>query len=181
MRFRLIGLFGVVTLAAVVCGIVFALPLVGSTLVLTFLLGISPGVWISGAIFAKGGTRAFFLGGLLAGVAPFAIVMFAAAYSSVIIVASGQAAELELMYRANDLLYRLLGFGIWLIPGLFSFAGGAISWLTYRIVRPANDMTPSASGTESVRDYQVIAGRLTTSTPVPAVSPSRSALSRPSN
>ncbi len=163
MRFRLVGLFGFVTLMALLCGIAFGLPLIVSMVVLAFLLWISPAVWINGAMFSQGGTRAFFLGGLLAGVLPFTVVSVPVAYVAIVTATSGEFGDL-VDKQADQLTYRFLMLGVWLLPGVFSFAGGGLGWLTYRFVRPKRGATaPSVAG--SLRDYQVIEGRLTTSCP----------------
>lgn len=180
MRFRLIGMFVVVTLIAVLCGITFALPLVASVSLLALLFLISPGIWISGAVFAKGSTRAFFLGGLIAGILPFTLVPFVAALStSNLAELSTQAQELpEPSGDASDgppaddhaeqvLVYRLAALGFWLLPGVISFSGGGLAWLTYRMLHRAGDQKSSAkSESGSMLNYHVIEGRLTTS-PVP--------------
>jgi hypothetical protein len=164
MRFRLIGLFGFVTLVATLCGIVFGLPLIAAMVVLTFLLLVSPAVWINGAMFGQGDTRAFFLGGLLAGVLPFAAVSVPVAYMAIVAAAGGGIFN-AVDEQPDPLTFRLVMLGVWLLPGIISFAGGGLGWLTYRVVRPQSG-AKAATAAGSVRDYRVIEGRLTT-TPLP--------------
>jgi hypothetical protein len=163
MRFQLATLLGLVTAVAVFCGIVFAVPLPITAILLALSMWISPAVWISGASYAQGGKQAFFRGGVLCGVGP----LLAASYYMFLILTEGiddWSNMLDTSGNAEEiLLMRLMFTAIWLTPGVFAVLGGSASYLTYRLVRPAEPAAPRLTG----GDYQVVSGRLTTVTPEP--------------
>jgi membrane protein implicated in regulation of membrane protease activity len=165
MRFQLATLLGLVTVLAVFCGIVFAVPLPITAILLALSMWISPAVWISGASYAQDGRQAFFRGGVVCGVGPLLV----ASYFMFMFVA--QAADdwsgtFATLGNAEEILFtRLLFAGIWLAPGIFAVLGGAASYLTYRLV--AAKPSPQSSPRLTTGDYQVVSGRLTTVAPEP--------------
>jgi len=78
MQFRLRSLFILTALVCVYCGVINAPPIIAIPLFFA-AVWLAPAYWITGVIFAKEGRRAFFIGGLAAGAAPFLVLtMFVA-------------------------------------------------------------------------------------------------------
>lgn len=189
MQFRLGTLLGLVTLVAVFCGVVFAAPLSVTAIVLCLTMWLSPAVWISGASYAQGGKQAFFRGGLICGILPFVAISsfgtlmllqgWSAQYGQEVLVLPGASATgdgpevLVLPGRAQggwdgqlatgggqeELNARLRLAGLWLTPGLFAFLGGAMGYVTWRLITPKQEPT---SADAQALDYRVVSGRLTT-------------------
>jgi hypothetical protein len=164
MQFRLVTLFLWTTALALFCGAVFALPMAISGVVLLTTMLISPAVWIAGASYADGGRQAFFRGGLIAGILPYAVanlILFLA------VLQAFEGGEIHLMLPFFDMQVQVdqmqsqrLSFAvIWLIPGCCAILGGSFSYLTYRLVAP-----PPATSSRPT-EYRVISGRVTVSSP----------------
>ena len=67
MQFSLRALFLVVSLSAVFCGILFALPVALSLIVLTLLSFLLPPLVVGGIVYGRDGVRAFWIGCAVSG------------------------------------------------------------------------------------------------------------------
>ena len=70
MEFRLSTLLAVITYLSVIFALVFAAPPVVAWPLLGLLLLAPPAVWITGIVYGRGAWRAFFIGGMAAGIGP---------------------------------------------------------------------------------------------------------------
>ncbi len=136
------------------------LPLIATFVVLGILFLISPAIWITGAIFARNGQRAFFLSGLLCGLAPFiclAVPILWIGYSFLVSLfdGSGIASISELNQNGDELQIRALALGAWLFPGFFAMLGGGVGWFVHRSLT-RTEAKPSIS----LSDYRVIEARI---------------------
>ena len=143
MRMKLSMLFIAISMIALVFGILFMTPLfiAGAFCIITLIL--TPAIWLTGAIYARGIWRPFFMGGVFTGFVPHLILVI---YGIMGAISSGSAViekGLNLGIASEELLkMRLLIAGIWSVPGVFAFAGGGVSALTYRILRSGNAVEP---------------------------------------
>ena len=133
MQFRLSTLLCLVTALAVFCGLVFTAPLIVTAIILCATMWLSPAVWISGASYASGGKQAFFRGGLICGLLPFAAI---SSYGALTIMQlfAGEWSNLE--DPETTLMVRLSLAALWLTPGVFALFGGTVGYVTYRLVAP---------------------------------------------
>jgi len=136
MRFRLVTLFVLITVLAAFCGIIFAAPLWITALTLAVTMLLSPAVWVAGWSYAKGGRQAFFRGGLVCGILPYLVACFymISMFGAVIADFPNMAETLE---DAGDPGWVRLAYVVmWITPGVFSFLGGSVSYLVYRLLTP---------------------------------------------
>ena len=75
MRIRLSMILIVISLIALVLGILFMTPLViaGAFCVISMIL--TPAIWLTGVIYARGIWKAFFIGGMLTGFLPHLVLV----------------------------------------------------------------------------------------------------------
>ena len=136
MRIKLSLLFVGIAMIALVCGLLFMTPIFIAGLFCMFTIIWTPAIWLTGAIYARGIWRPFFIGGMFTGFVPHMIAVY---YGMMIVFSSGaQVFEkgLNLGVESEELLTtRLVLAGVWAMPGFFAFSGGAMSMLTYRILR----------------------------------------------
>jgi hypothetical protein len=136
MRMKLSMLFVVTAMIALVFGILFMTPVFIAGAFCTFTLILTPAIWLTGAIYARGIWRSFFIGGMFTGFVPHLIAVY---YGMLIIFSSGLNVfenGLNLGVAPEEmLLTRLVLTGVWAAPGVFAFLGGVVSMSTYRIVR----------------------------------------------
>lgn len=136
MRIKLSMLFSIISIVALVLGILFMTPLFISGTFCAITLILTPAVWLTGALYARGIWRSFFIGGICTGLVPHLVLV-----SYVLMAAlqmSGEVFEkgLNLGTPPEELwIARLIIAGIWPVPGVLAFTGGAISMMTYRILR----------------------------------------------
>lgn len=142
MTFGLRTLFIVTTLIAVFLALVFAAPLPVMGVTLIALMLISPSFWVSGSVFCRGGRQAFFLGGFVAGILPFVIANYIYANYLGVVVLTPFAGSVT---RNEEWQARLIITATWFAPGLFSFAGGGVSYLVYRLAGVPQRVTPVES------------------------------------
>src|SRR5689334_3771962 len=85
MQFRLAHLLVAITIFAIALGLTFISPPAVGFPILAILLPTAPAIWITGIIHARGGLRAFFVGGLSAGAVPclFAFYFFNSSFADV--------------------------------------------------------------------------------------------------
>jgi hypothetical protein len=148
MQFRLLTLLVVVSVTSILCALTFALPGFISIPALTVLLWLSPCVWVSGSIYARGPQKAFFIGGLVAGMAPFLGV---ALYSIAILFQFVQTASLGGNRAARA--WRTLdgGYGVTvtalvlLSPLIVGLIGGGLGMLTRALLLPRATGAPALS------------------------------------
>lgn len=136
MRIKLSVLFIVIALIALVCSILFMAPIFVAGLFCGFTIIWAPAIWLTGAIYSRGIWRPFFIGGMFTGVLPHIVAVY---YGLMVVLTSTSdffEEGLNLGIESKELLAaRLMLACVWSIPGFFAFTGGAISMLTYRIVR----------------------------------------------
>lgn len=131
MQFRLISLMVAMTLVAIACGIVFAVPQKIALCIISVIVLVSPSVWISGTVAARGRLQAFFIGGTVAGIIPFLIdAYFAIALS--ITTFDYLNDPFGSLFPWDRPALALMLFG----PGVLSVVGGAASVLTCWLVTP---------------------------------------------
>lgn len=165
MRFKLSAIFFAISLVAAMCCLLFVAPLAITAVVVLFILLISPAVWLTGAIYARGGRQAFFIGGTLTGFVPYVISTYyfgmiafqygGEAFSRGL---TGQGMQLGVSDAKELLITRIFLALIWIASGIFACAGGGVATLTHRLLcgRPA----PTPINT--LEPYRVIEGRLRT-------------------
>jgi hypothetical protein len=90
-------------------------------LLLTHFL--SPAIWITGCLFARGTRQVFFIGGFIAGLAPWIAVSI---YSFLLVAQWDKAETLE------NYENRLVLLICWLSSGALAIAGGLLSAAMYR-------------------------------------------------
>lgn len=161
MQFHIRTLLALMVAVSLLCGLVFAAPPVVCIPVLCAILWVSPAVWVNGIVFGRGAWRAFFLGGLLAGLVPH----LGALYFSFMIVGGlfdgGSLGDFLEGDGPFPNLYVAIG---WLVPGVFAFLGGISGAVTCWLLQPAKGERAAKSPPEG--EYLIVSGRLTTS-PVP--------------
>jgi hypothetical protein len=135
MQFRLMSLLLVMVVASVLFALMFAFPAYITLPVLTMVLWVSPSVWIAGVVYARGATQAFFLGGLVAGAVPFLIVASISGVMSVEFVSDFGDLSLG-MRQYDERLQIVIASLVLLSTGPFSFMGGLLAVIVYRMTRP---------------------------------------------
>jgi hypothetical protein len=129
---------------------VFSLPLPYTVGVLFFLLVISPAVWIVGTVYARGSRQAFFLCGLIVGVAPHLTALW---YGPMMIglptifdVFNGGEGLASLDSTEQIMLRGYMAIW-WLLPGVISVSAGLLGALTHRLLvgKPARNPAPGRS------------------------------------
>jgi hypothetical protein len=123
------------------CAVFFALPGVISIPFLTFVLWISPCIWVPGVIYARGKQRAFFLGALVGGAAPF-MVATVFAISFVLQFWRGLHRS-DALLRFFDSEIATATCVILIVPTLFSFVGGFVSVYVRSMVQPGMRSLPA--------------------------------------
>jgi hypothetical protein len=126
MQFRLLSILIAITLLSVLCAVIFAMPGFISVPMLTLILWISPSLWITGAIYARGRKQAFFIGGLAAGAVPFVV---SALYSATVAAAAVIEADYDELWNPNrnDDRSAVIFLCLWLlVPGVCSVCGGVL-------------------------------------------------------
>ncbi|WP_254512957.1 hypothetical protein [Anatilimnocola floriformis] len=163
MRFGLRTLLAVSTVCAVLCAILFAFPLAVELPILALIVLVAPSFWISGACFAHGGWRAFFVGGICAGWLPQAALMYLAA--TVIVSSPALLTSGEIPSIFNDPGIRGSIAFYFFLPLLITLCGGACGALVHHLFNPAATRTPTPQPTpESSRlhePYVLLESRLT--------------------
>ena len=159
MQFHLRSLLLVMVAVSLLCGLVFAAPPIVAIPILCTILWVCPALWINGIIYGRGAWRPFFIGGLMAGIAPH---MGALYYSIVIWVQVLEGNSLAELLQA-DASANLLNAAILLGSGVFALLGGIVGACVYWTFQPSKAERAAASPVTS--DYVVVSGRLTT-TPV---------------
>ena len=143
MRIKLSMLFLAMAMIALVCGILFMTPVFVAGAFCLFTIIWTPAIWLTGAIYARGIWRPFFIGGMFTGFVPHVIAVY---YGMLIVFSSGTNVfekGLNLGIASDELLTtRLVLAGVWAMPGFFAITGGAISMLTYRILRGRQSLQP---------------------------------------
>jgi hypothetical protein len=133
---KLSMLFVAISMIALVCGILFMTPVFISGAFCTFTMILTPAIWLTGAMYAPGIWRSFFIGGMFTGFVPHVVAVY---YGIMMVFSSGSDVfekGLNLGVAPEEMLMtRLFLAGVWAMPGVFAFLGGAVSMLTYRIVR----------------------------------------------
>ncbi len=76
MQFHIRTLLVVMVAVSLLCGLVFAAPPIVCIPVLCTILWICPAVWINGIVYGRGAGRAFFIGGLMAGLGPHIAALY---------------------------------------------------------------------------------------------------------
>lgn len=129
MQFGLRTLLLTCTVCGVFCAIFFAVPLFVEIPILVVLTLLSPSVWISGACFAKGPWRAFFVGGVCAAWLPQLFIMY---YAVMVLVSPSIVNSSSALGAQNNVGMRLMLAGYFLTPFLLALLGGGCGALVYR-------------------------------------------------
>ncbi len=136
MRLKLSMLFIFISMIALVFGILFMTPVFIAGVFCAFTMILTPAIWLTGAMYAHGIWRPFFIGGMFTGFFPHIVALY---YAMLVGIQTGVEVfekGLNLGVNSEELLVtRLWVAGIWAMPGIFAFMGGAASMLTYRILR----------------------------------------------
>jgi hypothetical protein len=135
MRLRLSSLLIVIALIALVLGILFMTPLfiAGAFCVITMIL--TPAIWLTGVIYARGIWRAFFIGGTLTGFMPHFVLVIYGLISATQLGSEVVEKGLNLGVAPEEVwAIRLAVAAVWSIPGVFAFTGGAVAMATYRVL-----------------------------------------------
>ena len=171
MQFNIRTLLGLMVVASVFCGIVFAAPPVVATPILIGLLWITPSLWINGIIYGRGAWRPFFIGGTIAGLGPHLGALY---YSAMVAVALLDGDGWDELLATNDRLANLYIAAIFLFPGVFALLGGLTGVWTWWMFQPAKSAVHSheqASHTPAVDEYVIVSGRLTAVPPRQTLTP----------
>lgn len=137
MQFGISRLLIVVTLIAILCGLIFAAPPVFGMPLLALFLACSPAVWIAGIAYARGASQAFFIGGTVSGIAPWTAtfywysIMSVQAMSSFISSSGIDPDFWKPPIQSNNYLANLLVIA----PGVVSLAGGLLSVAVFRMLK----------------------------------------------
>jgi len=160
MRFTLKTLFAVVSVAALICCVFFALPGWLSLTVLGLLAFLAPPVFIAGIVYGRGYGRAFCIGCVCAGGGLPLIYEYAGMCGLEIVLVDFEATD-------NDrVLSMQIAFGVVsVLIGLSGLAAVGVRWLCLR-----QNRTASESQSLSPAEYSFLHGRVSTiqmeSTPV---------------
>lgn len=160
MQFHLRSLLLVMVAVSLLCGVVFAAPPIVALPILCTILWVCPALWVNGIIYGREAWRPFFIGGLMAGLAPH---MGALYYSIVVWATVLEGNSLAAILETGAAFENLLSAAILLAPGLFAFLGGIVGVCVYWTFQPPKVERAAESPVAS--DYVVVSGRLTT-TPV---------------
>jgi hypothetical protein len=165
MQFRLRSLFLITAAVAATCGVVFAAPPLVALPLLCTVLWVCPALWVNGIVYGRGPWRAFFIGGLMAGLGPH----LAALYYSVLVAASlfdgDSLRSLNFAQQVSDPFPNLVIAAILLAPGLFALLGGWVGMAVYYAFEPPKAKAPQQP--PASEDYLVIEGRIRPGTAVP--------------
>lgn len=159
MQFRLSTLVGITTGTAIACAVFFAVPLLIEVPLLFLIALVAPSVWICGACFARQPWRAFFLGGLCAGIIPQMVLMFDGGNMGFALLSIGQLPNFESAGDDYQILVRISIAAAFLFPGFVSLLGGVSGALVYRWFGPA--AVRPAPESRLNETYAVIESRLT--------------------
>jgi hypothetical protein len=141
MQFNLRTLLMVVTLSAVVCGTLVAPPMLAVP-VLCLILWTSPAFWLSSAYFSRGSRRAFFLGGCLAGLAPYlaAVILSIAYYAEWI-----DDGDVPNILEQGDDPWGTFRVAVAVyLPGVCSLIGGTLGMLAWQRREKMAESPPDA-------------------------------------
>ena len=157
MQFHIRTLLGLMVAASLLCGIVFAAPPVLAIPIMCGILWVCPAFWISGVVYARGRWRPFFIGGVMAGLAPHLAALFVSYLAITTLIGGDTLAD---VFDLDDQWTNILAAALLLGSGPFALIGGLIGmWVAWSFEpRPkanANDQ-PLASD-----EYVVVSGRLT--------------------
>lgn len=148
MQFQLRTLLILVTVAAVICA-TFVAPPEFAVPILGLILWISPVLWLSGAYACRGRRQAFFLGGTVAGFAPY----LAAVIISIIYYAQWifEGDWPDVIDRADSHWFAVRVAVAVYLPGVCSLIGGTLSWFAYEYQRriAAGEAAPSLAREEA--------------------------------
>lgn len=168
MRFRISTILWITGIVAVFFGISFLAPFIVTAVTLGFSMCISPAAWVSGAAFARGTKRAFFVGGLASATVPHAISIY---YMYMVMIGAFQNGWDSLLNIASEdlMMARVSMVTIWLVPGIFAVSGGILAVISRWLVMPKPDSAKLEDGSQRAPrleslDYQVVSGRLSTVT-----------------
>lgn len=159
MRFSLISLLGITGLIAIVCCIFFALPDVVSLIVLVAItMSVIPAASISGIVFGRGKTRAFWIGVL----ASSGWIVPLIAFYSVLGGLGGGLDEEEAIW-----FYKAFFAIIYATSAACGSIAMGVRWLCQRGTNVANVATPQPQPTIMVIDprdkaelYAILQGRM---------------------
>jgi len=148
MQFRLRTLLILVTVVAVICA-TFVAPSEIAVPILGLILWISPVLWLSGAYACRGRRQAFFLGGMVAGIAPYlaAVILSIAYYAEWI----DDGDWPNILEQDDDPLGKFRVAVAVYLPGVCSLIGGALSWFAYQYQKSTavEDQVPSLAREEA--------------------------------
>jgi hypothetical protein len=138
MQFRLRTLFLLTAAVCVFCGVINAPPFIAIPLFFA-AVWITPAYWVAGVIYGREGWRAFFIGGLASGAAPFLVLtlytvsmgMWGWRFSDWSINDFG---GIYGQYQLTNLIASLFIFA----PVVLAFIGGWLSmWVYYGLKTPS--------------------------------------------
>jgi hypothetical protein len=145
MQFRLRSLFILTALICVYLGVLnapsqIALPLFCAA------VWVTPAYWIAGVIYARDARRAFFIGGLAAGAAPFLVLLSAFGFRMGDPWGWGYQPYQVGETQAINMVLSLFVFA----PVLLAFIGGWIALAMYHNLQPSPSVRNVASGANRV-------------------------------
>jgi hypothetical protein len=140
MQFGLGPLLTVVTVISILCGLIVAAPPIAGAPLLFLVVVSSPSIWIAGIVYARGQWQAFFIGGVISGIAPWIAVFYW--YGAIVLQLLAEiprpSSALGPVYSPAVNSEWVLSNALTLVPGIASFFGGGLSTLVCRAFRPEN-------------------------------------------
>ncbi|MFO0941913.1 MAG: hypothetical protein U0930_14275 [Pirellulales bacterium] len=150
MQFKIASVLVITCIAAVILGAFLFTPIIAAVFIAITLMVISPSIWITGIVFARGLLRGFFIGGVAAGFIAHVVGLY---YLILVGFSSSNLGE-------SDTEARVMLLAIWSAPGVLAFIGGGLGSLTQWAVTPpkpkvAGCTTGESPTTQSPRDNLV--------------------------
>ena len=127
MQFRIASVLVATCVAAVILGAFLFTPLMAAVFIAIALMAISPAIWITGIIFARGLLRGFFIGGVASGFIAHVVALY---YLILVGFSSSNLGD-------SDTEARVWLLGIWSMPGVVAILGGGLgSWTQWAVTPP---------------------------------------------
>lgn len=138
MQFKIASVLVITCIAAVLLGVFLFTPIVVAVFSAIALMLMTPAIWITGAFFARGSKRGFFIGGVAAGFIAHAVALY---YLMLIGFGSLNVSE-------SDTEARVILLAIWSAPGVLAFVGGGLGALTQWAVTPPKPQVAGCTSSE---------------------------------
>ncbi len=126
MQFKIASVLVATCIAALILGVFLFTPILATVFTAIALMLITPAIWITGVVYARGWLRGFFIGGVAAGSGVHIVILY------YLVMAGISSSDLG----DSDTTARLILLAAWSAPGVVAIFGGGLGALTRWAVSP---------------------------------------------